>query len=103
MQWRMCWGFEPGLQRKYAAMPSIDPMIDKENPEWTREDFADSADGSAIPDHIRLAFPKTRGRPRGSAKQLVSLRLDREVIERFRATGPGWQSRMNKVLRQASV
>jgi uncharacterized protein (DUF4415 family) len=33
-----------------------------------------------------------RGRQRlEAAKHLVSLRLDPEVVERFRATGPGWQ------------
>jgi uncharacterized protein (DUF4415 family) len=43
---------------------------------------------------------RLRGRPRLDApKLLVSLRLDPDVIERFRATGPGWQSRINDVLR----
>ena len=42
------------------------------------------------------------GRPKGSAKQPVSLRLDKEVIDRFRADGPGWQSRMNEALRKAA-
>ncbi len=44
---------------------------------------------------------RLRGRPRAQApKHLVSLRLDPDVVERFRATGPGWQSRINEVLRQ---
>jgi uncharacterized protein (DUF4415 family) len=30
----------------------------------------------------------------------VRLRLDAEIVERSRATGPGWQSRINDVLRQ---
>ena len=35
------------------------------------------------------------GRPRSkSPRQLISLRLPSEVIERWRATGPGWQTRM---------
>ncbi len=42
-----------------------------------------------------------RGRPPGSAKTQVSLRLDNDVIAAFRAAGPGWQSRMNEVLRRA--
>jgi uncharacterized protein (DUF4415 family) len=42
-----------------------------------------------------------RGRPKGSAKSQVALRLDKEAIERFRAGGPGWQSRMNEALREA--
>jgi uncharacterized protein (DUF4415 family) len=43
-----------------------------------------------------------RGRPPGSAKRLVSLRLDREVLDAFRAGGPGWQSRINQALRKAA-
>src|SRR5260370_29318418 len=42
-----------------------------------------------------------RGRPPLEApKKLIALRLDPDVIERFRATGPGWQSRINMVLRE---
>lgn len=44
---------------------------------------------------------RQRGRPRVQApKRLVSLRLDPDVVARFRATGPGWQSRINEVLRE---
>jgi uncharacterized protein (DUF4415 family) len=43
-----------------------------------------------------------RGRPPGSAKRLVSLRLDQAVLDRFRADGPGWQSRINEALRKAA-
>jgi uncharacterized protein (DUF4415 family) len=44
---------------------------------------------------------RLRGRPRlQEPKRLVSLRLDPDVVASFRATGPGWQSRINEVLRQ---
>lgn len=44
----------------------------------------------------------TRGRPKSDdPKQLVSLRLDRIVLEKLRAQGPGWQSRVNELLRKA--
>jgi len=76
-------------------------VFDTDNPEWTKADFARAQQGDDIPAHIRAAFPKTRGRPAGSNKQLVSLRLDRDVLEKFRATGPGWQSRINEVLKAA--
>jgi uncharacterized protein (DUF4415 family) len=42
------------------------------------------------------------GRPRGSAKRAVSIRLDQAVIDHFRAGGPGWQSRINAALRKAA-
>jgi uncharacterized protein (DUF4415 family) len=49
----------------------------------------------------RLVRP---GRTTGSAssKEAVSIRLDAEVLAYFRATGPGWQSRINAALRRAA-
>ena len=42
-----------------------------------------------------------RGRPKSeSAKQLVSVRYSREVLAYFKSTGEGWQSRMDRVLRE---
>jgi uncharacterized protein (DUF4415 family) len=62
-------------------------------PEW-REKFARAPlrEGSKI---VR------RGRPRSpSPKQMVSLRLDREIVTYFKIDGPGWQTRINDVLRE---
>src|SRR3954465_11571978 len=40
------------------------------------------------------------GRPKGSGtKELVSLRIDRDILDRFRDGGPGWQTRINDSLR----
>lgn len=41
-------------------------------------------------------------KPSGSSKTLLSLRVDPDVIEWFKAAGPGWQSRMNAALRTFS-
>jgi uncharacterized protein (DUF4415 family) len=35
------------------------------------------------------------------AREMVSLRLDREVLDHFQADGPGWQDRINDALRKA--
>ena len=44
-----------------------------------------------------------RGRPRlENPKQLLSLRLAPEVIEGWKASGPGWQTRMAEVLRKSA-
>jgi uncharacterized protein (DUF4415 family) len=44
-----------------------------------------------------------RGRPPSeAAKQAVSIRLDPDVIAHYRATGAGWQTRMNADLRKAA-
>ncbi len=42
------------------------------------------------------------GRPRlENPKKLITLRLDQDLIEKYKATGDGWQSRMNDALRKA--
>lgn len=42
------------------------------------------------------------GRPK-SAKIVVSIRLDPDVVERFRATGHGWQARINDALKTVKI
>jgi uncharacterized protein (DUF4415 family) len=73
--------------------------------EWTDPDDApelddDWFDRAAIMIGDEVIRP---GRPRGSAKQAVSIRLDKDVVDKFRATGPGWQSRINEALKRARV
>jgi uncharacterized protein (DUF4415 family) len=46
------------------------------------------------------AYRRKRGRPAGSgAKEQIALRVDRDVLARFKAEGPGWQTRMNEALK----
>ena len=42
-----------------------------------------------------------RGPQKAPTKKLVSLRLDQDVLERAKADGPGWQTRINDILRAA--
>jgi uncharacterized protein (DUF4415 family) len=37
-----------------------------------------------------------------NAKELVSLRMDRDVLEHFQEGGPGWQDRINAALRKSA-
>ena len=69
------------------------------DPDAPPEPGQDPVDGAAIGLGDRVM---RRGRPPGSRKRLVSLRLDMAVLEHFRATGPGWQSRINQALREAA-
>ena len=46
-------------------------------------------------DALSRAVVKKGGRPRSAnPRKLISIRLPEDVIERWRATGPGWQTRM---------
>ena len=37
-----------------------------------------------------------------NAKELVSLRIDRDILDHFQEAGPGWQERINAALRKAA-
>ena len=74
-----------------------------DNPEWTERDIERARPASEVlPAAAAAALVRNKGgRPKGSNKEQVSLRLDRDVLDRFRATGPGWQTRINDALRKA--
>ena len=82
------------------SLPSWD---DDDLPEWTDDQFA-RAQFSVGGKIIRAAQGTLTkpGRPLlENPKKQVTLRLDPDVVERFRATGKGWQSRINAELRKA--
>ena len=72
------------------------------------EDAAITAAAIADPDAVPFTDTEwekvkplvRRGRPLGSGtKTQVTLRLDVEVVEKFRASGDGWQTRINEALK----
>lgn len=46
------------------------------------------------------AVPKSPSLP--GVKEMVSLRIDRDVLDHFQEAGPGWQERINDALRRAA-
>lgn len=82
-----------------SASTWVDP---DDAPEWTQAMF-EGAEVRVGEQVIRPGAWRTAGRPpvRGVAKQQVTLRIDPDVIARFREGGPGWQGRMNDALRKA--
>ena len=75
-----------------------------DNPEWTEEDFANARPFTEVFPDLAESIKRSRGRPAlESPRQQISIRLDPEVITKFKATGKGWQSRINEVLKQAKV
>lgn len=78
---------------------------DPDNPEWTKEDFARARPAPEI--HGRLiasGLVRKRGRPpkaEDERKKQVTLRLSQDVLSAARKTGPGWQARVDEVLRAA--
>ncbi len=46
-------------------------------------------------------LPEDRPATLPNAKELVSLRIDRDILDRYQKDGPGWQERINQALRRA--
>lgn len=90
---------EAEIQRQIASDP--------ENPELTDEQLANMRPFREVfPDMVEAieAMRRQRGRPPlERPKKAISIRLDQDVIDKFKATGSGWQSRMNDVLRAAKL
>jgi uncharacterized protein (DUF4415 family) len=83
--------------RKNATRP------DAENPEWTDEEMRAARPLlEVLPNEVVAAIRRYRGQrgpQKAPTKEMVSLRVDRDVVAAYRATGPGWQARANEALR----
>lgn len=78
-------------------------IFDDDNPEWTEKDFRDArSPHEVLPPHILAAFPRTRGPQKAALKVPVSIRLSPEVVDYFKAGGPGWQRRIDEALRKVA-
>jgi uncharacterized protein (DUF4415 family) len=81
-------------------------MPDADNPAWTSEDMAKARPASEVlnqlfsPERAQSLFTP-RGRPKAEVTKLrVGIRLSPEVIAHFKASGNGWQTRIDAALRQ---
>jgi len=81
-------------------------LVDDENPEWTEADFARMRPAAEV---LREQFgagaehllkPKRGRPPKAERKRAINIRLSPEVLAHFRATGRGWQTRLEEVLKK---
>lgn len=83
--------------RKRPTRPS------QTNPEWSEKDFRRARPlVEMLPPETAAAVRRYRGQrgpQRSPTKELISIRLDRDVVAALRATGAGWQARANEALK----
>ena len=88
--------------KKRASAPWVDP---EDAPDLSQMDIARGtwrvADRLLAPEEgLATMKAATRGRPKAEVtKQAVKLRLDADLLAALRATGDGWQTRINDTLR----
>jgi uncharacterized protein (DUF4415 family) len=79
--------------------------VDDDNPLWTKEDFkrarpATEVLPALIGEKAANELFRGRGRPAGEHEKVsTTVRLDKDVIDAFKAEGRGWQTRINQALR----
>jgi len=87
---------KPSKNRPYTA----DDMREiSDSPEWIRSDFAKAKRFEEILPSLARTI-RRRGKQKAPTKQAVSIRLDADVLKAYKATGAGWQSRINDDLRR---
>lgn len=88
---------------KISKLPTVRMPSVEENKAITAAARSDPDAQPLTPKQLKSMLPikALRGRPKSEHKKLlVSVRYSQEVVEFFKATGDGWQSRMDGVLRQ---
>ena len=74
-------------------------LIDEENPEWTKKMLKQARPASEVIPKVVEAH--RRGRPlKSGKKRQLTLRLSPEVVDYFKSSGPGWQTRMDEALKE---
>jgi uncharacterized protein (DUF4415 family) len=87
---------EAEIQRMIASDPDA--------PEATDEQLAAARPFADVFPELMESISRGRGRPTvETPRQQISLRLEPDVIAKFKATGKGWQSRINEVLKKAEI
>ncbi|MDE2082535.1 MAG: BrnA antitoxin family protein [Burkholderiales bacterium] len=80
-------------------MPRSKPLVDStgEVRNLTIKDLRALEPMQALPASLRRKIG-TRGPQKAPTKERITIRLSRDVVERFRATGEGWQTRVDAAL-----
>jgi uncharacterized protein (DUF4415 family) len=80
------------------------PLIDEDGEvrELTTEDFKHFRPIEEVlsPSLIAMIRARPRGPQKAPTKQRTTIRLSRDVLDRFRATGRGWQTKVDNALRE---
>jgi len=81
---------------RVCAMPDAEIRHNADSPRTTISDW----EGAALKQGgVEAGHAKTRGPNRRPTKEQVEVRYSPEVLAAFRATGRGWQTRMDEALR----
>jgi uncharacterized protein (DUF4415 family) len=87
--------------KKKTGYSSKDLREVSDTPELTKADFKGARPFGDVFPELAASIRRGRGPSKSPTKRLVSLRISPEVIDYFKSTGSGWQSRIDETLREA--
>ena len=71
--------------------------------DWTMTGSPRARPAAEVVPRVLERWRRTRGKQKTPTKKSISIRLDTDVLAYYRATGRGWQSRINEALRRYTV
>ena len=76
---------------------------DQDTEELGQDWFQRARPATEVVPKVVERWRRTRGRQKAPTKEAISIRLDHDVLTHYRASGRGWQSRINEALRHYAV
>lgn len=84
---------DAAIRAGIAADPDAWELVD--------DDFGRMDAVSKTASHVNERVARHRGAQKKPTKERITIRLDADIAAHFRATGKGWQTRLNAILRRA--
>jgi uncharacterized protein (DUF4415 family) len=90
-------GSKINVMTRNEVLAAVRAMPPEKDYVW---DGIDEDDRPASLEELNVAISRSRGRPCGSDKTQIALRVDNSVLNAFKESGKGWQTRMNDALKE---
>ena len=87
------------LAAALAAAPDA-PVLDADNPATCAADWDNAGTNRSLPKLQRKLAARRRGPGRAPLKVPTTIRFDPDVLTALKATGSGWQTRVNEAMRE---
>lgn len=90
--------FYPGQKNNESVETDAQAISDIVLNSHQREHLIPNQEQESCSENEKSRLPGQRGRQKKPTKVLVTMRFSREVLDHFKASGDGWQTRINQIL-----
>ena len=90
--------FDPGQHNGESVEADLPAVSDIFQTSYQSKEKIPGQEQNGCSENGQPRHPGQRGRQKKPTKVLVTMRFSREVLEHFKASGDGWQTRINQIL-----